>query len=83
MLDSYFLSTTNQVPYDQLLNSRLNLQKLRLGNSIAFYVHRPKVHMLPFADKIDANATFVLERSEEDKDDRESSDDEYLNPDNP
>ena len=82
MSDYSFLFTTNQVPYDQLLNSRLNRQKLRLDNSIEFYVHIPKVHMLPFADEIDANDALVLDRGEEDKDDRTLSDGEDLNPEN-
>ena len=70
----------NQAPYDELLTSRLNRQKLRLDNKIALYVHRPKVDMLPFSEEIDANNTLVLDRNQEDKDDRESSDDEDLNP---
>ena len=73
----------NQIPYDQLLTSRLNRQKLCLDNSIAFYVDSPKVDMLPFADEIDVNTTLVLDRSEEDKDDKESSDDEDLKTENP
>ena len=39
--------------------------------------------MLPFNEEIDPNATLVLRRSEWEKDDEESSDEEDLNLDNP
>ena len=77
-----FLLIPNQVPCDQILTSRSNRQKNGLDNSIAFYVDRQKIDMLPFADEIDKTVTLVNDRSEEEKDDMESLDDEDLNPDN-
>ena len=70
------------MPYDRLLMSRLNYQKLCLNNSIALYVDRPKVDTLPFDDEIDANATLILKWSQWHKNDNESSDDENIDLDN-
>ena len=49
-----------------------------------FYGDRPKVDILLFADEIDANAALIHHMSgEEDEDDRESSYDDDLHPNNP
>ena len=58
-------------------------QKLLLNNVIALYVSRPKADMLPFDDEIDTNSSHILNRSEYDKDDDESSDNGDLKPENP
>ena len=67
--DYYFLPMPNQTPYDQLLMSRLSLQKLLIENSITFYINRPKVNTLPFTEEIDASDILILNRSEWNNDD--------------
>ena len=82
-LDFSFLPVPTQMLCYQLETSSLCLHKLRLNNIIILYVSRLKWHILPFEEELDANASHILNQTEFDRDDEESSEDEDLNLENP